>query len=539
MIDNKRSIRSFLPPMLNGPWGAIAVLSSLYMLVYLAWTIFHWGGEGNITLIGDLINLPMDLAAVLAAVFVITRKDLDVRYKRMWLLLGLGFIAYFIGDLIWAFLENVLKISPFPSVADGFYLLLAPLLAAGMISMPNTFLNRQERLQFAFDLLITMIITTMLMWYFVIQPTAASYAGDLLTQAIAISYPIGDMIVIGAIVSALLRKPDQDFGSVLWLLFLCMFFTVASDVIYAYSGLAGTYVTGSWLDTGWSFASLFFIFAALRQTYLAPSDPRLITVLDKFAQSIPNIAVMLGGISTLYIVFFNNNPQADWLLAGAALSILLLIARPLITQTSVQTRLIALMFLITVSLLMVVTIIISSRAATKIEMDANHDLQIIENSLSSTVSTWLVLHTRTLQEISTLPDIVSMEPARQQPTLMAIAAAHPNFLLIQTTDLIGLNVARNDNSELEDHRDRSWFLGAKSGAPVTFESVINPASGKTALHLAAPIRDGSGNIVGVASIISEMDEIGTQVLNFNTDSGSYAIECASQNTELVVALHIG
>jgi len=522
MIDNKRSIRSFLPPWLNGPWGAIAVLSSLYVLVYLGWTIFHWGGEGNITLIGDLINLPIDLVAVLAAVYVLTRKDLDKRFRRMWLLLGLGFLAYFIGDLIWAYMENVLEVTPFPSVSDVFYLLFAPLLAAGLISMPNTFLNRQERLQFAFDLLITMIITTMLMWYFVIQPTAASYVGDLLTQAIAIGYPISDMIVVGAIVSALLRKPDQDLRSVLWLLILCIFFNVVSDIIYAYSGLAGTYVTGTWLDTGWSFGSLFFIFAALRQTQRSPTNPRLTMVLDKFAQMLPYIAVALGGISTLYIIIFYNNPQADWLIAGAVLSILLLIARPLIGQTSVQTRLIAILFLITISLLIGVTVVISSRAEAKTEADANHNLQNIETSLSSTVSTWLVMHIRTLQEISTLPDIVSMDPARQQPALMAIAAAHPNFLLIQTTDLTGLNVARNDNSELEDHRDRSWFLGAISGAPVTFEVFISPATGKLALNLAAPIRDASGNIVGVASIVSGMDEIGKEFLNFDAGSGSYA-----------------
>ncbi len=521
MYENQSLARRIPPPWLNGVRGILAILLSLYMLVYLAWTKFHWGGDGNVALIGDLINLPMDLVAVLAALYVFVQKDLDARIRRMWLLLGLGFLSFFIADLIWAYLENVLEVSPFPAFSDVFYLLFAPLMAAGLISMPGTFLSRRERWQFAFDLLIIMIITTMLMWYFVIQPTAASNAGDPLTQAIAITYPIGDMVIIGAIVAALFRKPARDTRSVLWLLFLAMFFFVGADVVFAYTSLAGTYVTGGWIDTGWSFAALFFLFAALRQVYQSPvnsQDSRLMRVLDKFAQMLPTIAVGLGCILAISVGVINFNPEAGWLIAGAVLTLVLVIARQF-GQPRIQARLTALILVTAIPLLVGVTAFISSRAGAVIESQANFALQENDHALATNVSTWLELHVRTLQEMAMLPDIVSLDAARQRPDLLAIAATHPNLFLVQTTDLNGINVARNDDAEPKDYHDRGWFLGAKSGAPITFEVLISRTTNRPALNLSTPIRDASGRIIGVASIVSELDEISREVLDVGEARG--------------------
>ncbi len=174
MTENKFSFRRTLPIWLGGSWGRITIFFALYILVYLGWIAFHWGGEENVTLIGDLAYLPVDLIAVIAAWRVFTQKDLDPRIRRMWLLLGLAFFSYFTGDLIWAYFENVLQVQPFPSVADLFYLLFAPLTALALFSMPGAPLNQRERWRYFFDMLIIMTTSGILMWYFIIQPTAES-----------------------------------------------------------------------------------------------------------------------------------------------------------------------------------------------------------------------------------------------------------------------------------------------------------------------------------------------------------------------------
>ena len=186
---------------------------------------------------------------------------------------------------------------------------------------------------------------------------------------------------------------------------------------------------------------------------------------------------------------------------------------------NLQTRLTVLILFALIPLLIGVTALISYRAGNAIEQQANAAIQKQDNALANNVSTWLELHVRTLHEIALLPDTISMDAARQRPDLMAVASAHPNLFLVQTTDLNGINIARNDDSEPKDYHDRGWFLGAKEGAPVTYEVLISRTTGKPALNMSAPIRNGAGEIVGTVSIVSELNEISLEVLKSEEGGG--------------------
>jgi putative methionine-R-sulfoxide reductase with GAF domain len=118
-----------------------------------------------------------------------------------------------------------------------------------------------------------------------------------------------------------------------------------------------------------------------------------------------------------------------------------------------------------------------------------------------------------------LPDIVSMDPVRQRPDLLAIAAAHPNLFLVFTTDLKGTSLARSDNSKPIDYHDRFWFTAAKSGVPITFQVLISRTINLPSLNISTPILDPSGKIIGVASIVSRLDEISREVLNVGNGQG--------------------
>lgn len=518
MTNNKTVIQRILPPWLNGTWG---LAFTLYTLAYMAWLYFRWGGEENVTLIGDLLYLPSNLVVVVAAWRVVTRKDLEPHIRRMWLLLGIGFVSYFLGSLSWTYLENVLEVPPFPSIADFFYLLFMPLAAIGLFSMPGTPLSKRERRQYAIDMLIVMITTIILMWYFVIQPTAAAYTGDPLTQIIAAAYPITDVIIIFGVVGALLRHPGRDTKSALWFIFFAMLIFVGADVVFGITSLAGTYGPGSLADYGWAIAFLLFLFAALRQVYRAPADSaesHFAKILDGFARLLPYIVAILGGLIAIIVIATNFNAQTGWLIAGALLVVVLVLSRQL-WETRIQTRLTSLVLIVTVPLLVGVTTYINSRAGQTIEENANLHLEDDNNALAINVSSWLEQQTQTLNEMAALPDITSMDADRQRPTLQVIAAAHPNLFLVHTTDLSGTNIARNDEEAPKDYHDRNWFLGARDGAPITIEALISRTTGKPALNFSTPIRDQYDRIVGVASIVSQLDEISREVLNPNEDRG--------------------
>jgi GAF domain-containing protein/HAMP domain-containing protein len=182
-----------------------------------------------------------------------------------------------------------------------------------------------------------------------------------------------------------------------------------------------------------------------------------------------------------------------------------------IQRWPLRPRMTLLILAIVIPLLVAVPAILSLQAGAEFESNRATQLEAANRSLANNVSLWLEYNIRALHQMVALPEIVSMDPGRQKPVLQLIAAQYPNLFLVQTADLRGLNVARNDDQATEDYGDRQWYLGASTGAPVAFQSLVSRTTGEPSLNIAAPIRDAAGQIVGVGSIVSQLDEIGREV----------------------------
>jgi len=325
MIENKLTPRRFLSSWLNGLQGGIAVAAILFALVYVLWLNFKWGEEETIYLIDSLFTLPLPLLVTVAAWLAFKRQNLEPRVRRLWLLIALAFLAYFIGEAIWIILEIGLGLEPFPSIADVFYLLFYPLIAIGLFSISGSFLSQRGRLKFALDILLILLTTTMLMWYFIIQPTAGEYTGEPLTQIFVVAYPVGDVLLVLAAVGALLRRLDYDTKLVLWIIFLGMGFHVAGDIDFAYTSLLDENVS-QFASMSWMLGSLFFLFAALRQTHRSPAhiqNSNAMRLLDSFAPTIPTLTVLIGSATVAAILVADYQAQVG-LLAGVTLAIIAL-----------------------------------------------------------------------------------------------------------------------------------------------------------------------------------------------------------------------
>jgi GAF domain-containing protein/HAMP domain-containing protein len=177
---------------------------------------------------------------------------------------------------------------------------------------------------------------------------------------------------------------------------------------------------------------------------------------------------------------------------------------------SISNRLTALVMILTVPLLIGIAVYISSRAGSEIEAQALQALQKNNQSLATNVSTWLELNALTLQEMTLLPDILGMQADEQRPVLQAVAKTHPYMYLVSTTDLSGLNLARNDDAKLADYSDREWFQNARSGAPITYQSLIGRTTNQPALVVSAPILNPSGSIVGVGMFAADLANLSEQ-----------------------------
>jgi GAF domain-containing protein/HAMP domain-containing protein len=176
-----------------------------------------------------------------------------------------------------------------------------------------------------------------------------------------------------------------------------------------------------------------------------------------------------------------------------------------------QLRLTVLVVAITIPAFIAVSDIVGTYTGVLLKNESIEDLCAVNRALSANVSMWVDLNVRTLQQLVLLPDIVSMDAQRQEPALEAMAAAHPHMYLVSTTDLSGMNVARNDKEAPKDYSDRAWFAGARDGAAVTYQTLIGKTSGEPALVVSVPIRNVRNEIVGVAMFASTLTDIADEV----------------------------
>jgi len=199
-----------------------------------------------------------------------------------------------------------------------------------------------------------------------------------------------------------------------------------------------------------------------------------------------------------------------------------------IRNMRLQTRLILLLLVISVPIILSSNMLLAFRAQAFIRQHTVDQLQQINQALYSKTETWYKMNVSVLTQLAGMDGIVSMDPGEQTPVLQQTAKAFPQLFLVHTTDTAGLNVARNDGQENKDYSDRAWYQKPMAGTPLAGEVLISRTTNQPALNLSAAIKDASGKIIGVMSIVSDLTEISKDVLVF----GSGTVE--NQTTTFIV-----
>ncbi|WP_337061795.1 GGDEF domain-containing protein [Kineococcus sp. G2] len=185
-----------------------------------------------------------------------------------WWLVAAGVAAWALGDLVYSYLELVVGVEPFPSVADALYLAAYPLLALGLWSFVRSRTGRGDR-EGVIDTAIITIGFVLLSWIFLMQPTLADGSASVPTRVLAALYPVGDVLLLALLVRLLTSSGARTASfRLLGAGILIMLF---SDSAYQVQSLDGVY--SPVLDVGW-LAS----YACIAAAALHPSMRRLTEV---------------------------------------------------------------------------------------------------------------------------------------------------------------------------------------------------------------------------------------------------------------------
>jgi diguanylate cyclase (GGDEF)-like protein/PAS domain S-box-containing protein len=274
--------------------GAYTAWMAVLLAVYYLWPGLRTESWGLFGLSG--------VVAIVAGV-VLNRPA----RKAPWLVLAVGQLSFVAGQLSFLVAELVGKQLPFPSFADVLYLATYPLYAAALLIFIRWRTPDRDRRSLIDALTLTAGLG-LLSWLYLILPYADNPHLSWLQKAVAIGYPLSDVLVL-AIVARLLAPGSWQSRSV-QLLTLGIVGELASDTSFGLIQLygSGPFHNGTVVDLGW--AVLYFAWGAAA---LHPSMTELTKPVTRQQVEVSpaRLAVLMLASLIAPVVLFTRSVQVD------------------------------------------------------------------------------------------------------------------------------------------------------------------------------------------------------------------------------------
>ena len=234
-------------------------------------------------------------------------------HRLPWLMLAAGNFAFAAGEATQIILIQLLhEQNPFPSLADGFYLVAYPLYAAGLLGFVHRRTGWRDRASLV-DALTLTVGLALLSWLFLIEPYTHTAGLTWVQKAFSIAYPLGDILVLAMLLRLLAGRGGKSIS--LMLLTLGGIGLLAADVAYGLIQLHGTWRTGTAVDLGWAVLYGAWAAAALHPSMRSMTQPvaghaetgvggrlSLLTLASLIAPAILLIQAVYGGTANIGVI---------------------------------------------------------------------------------------------------------------------------------------------------------------------------------------------------------------------------------------------
>jgi diguanylate cyclase (GGDEF)-like protein/PAS domain S-box-containing protein len=239
--------------------------------------------------------------------------------RSAWYLIALGLALFVSGDVL-AYNYHALfgGALPFPSVADPVYLAVYPVTVVGLLLLIR---RRNPGRDWAslIDALIVTIGLALLSWVFLIAPYAHDHALHLGTKLVSIAYPLGDILLLGVAVRMAVGAGRRS--AAYYMVIAAIVAVLATDSVYGWILLHGTYHPGDPLDGGWIVYYLLWGAAALH--------PSMTTVSQAAAPKVTLTRVRILAVAAaalvapvIEVVTASSRGSSDDVLVGCAAIVL-------------------------------------------------------------------------------------------------------------------------------------------------------------------------------------------------------------------------
>ena len=311
-----------------------AAMAAGLSVAFTVWIGFRIGGDHSVTVVDDLGEAVAALVAAASCGYASWRAT--GRMRVAWGLLAASALSWGIGESTWSVIEVGLgQAVPFPSAADAGFLPAIPLAVAGVLTFPSAPSRITTRAQAVLDGTIVALSLIFISWAFGLASVYQQNNQSPLAQVIGAAYPVGDVIIIAALLLAMRRATPQQRGT-MGLLLAGLAAAAVADSSFAYLTASGVYTaTGNVSDAGWVIG---YFLIALAPFWPAPFADRVAKEgpADLWQMSVPWLS--LAGAALVGLALAQRGLGLDQFLTavGGGLGLLLVASMVLLHRDSLS-----------------------------------------------------------------------------------------------------------------------------------------------------------------------------------------------------------
>jgi PAS domain S-box-containing protein len=278
-----------------------------------------------ITILYSLVALSLYLATKASDIY-------GRRTQLAWAILTVAVITSVVGNVLWGILVLTNQ-NPSNTLADIFYLMFFPIFLIGVLILPSSYSTRRQKFKRYFDIIIILFSISLALWIFLIVPAFQHYNGDFTALIFDLMYIFGGFLLVLAMLDLLFNRIYRDMYVPFLIILGGVLVLIATECVYVYQTIHGTYVLSSPTDLGWLIGYLILGIAGISQYthQKIDSDNFIVDYISgkKTYTLTPYLA--LGGISAAYIslIWAYNTFNSDlvFLEFGIGILIFLVISR--------------------------------------------------------------------------------------------------------------------------------------------------------------------------------------------------------------------
>jgi hypothetical protein len=188
-------------------------------------------------LVGNILYLIPPFLAFIAGLYAVRTYRLSNGHGQVMGLLTAGMLCWLIGEILFFYFQFISHNTPFPSIADAFYLVGYPLIFAGLtkeILIHKVDLKNFNKLYLTLVIMLVIVLIVIVSYFGVYK--AYDQTQTFLSNAISIAYGIGDLILIVPGLFILKIALDYAGGKLYnsWVLILLgLIATLGGDILFA------------------------------------------------------------------------------------------------------------------------------------------------------------------------------------------------------------------------------------------------------------------------------------------------------------------